>query len=290
LATVQLGPLPTSVFEHRPFQTEAATRAASLGHLPVTSAGGRVLPPVLSAVAPASRCEPANRLVAKGSDVFVRRTRIRPVWKPLAPLFFQFTHSIPPNIMSKGEWVDFKSIRAEVTIEQVLGHLGINNLRREGKSLVGPCPVHGGDNPRAFRVDTAKNAWYCFTACKRGGNQLDLVVAVRDVTVRDAALELKREFLDGAKAEANKPTSPSPSSAARPARRARGRLPRERRVMRGLPRTLESSAAATEPGNPTVRSGRSQHTPRRPESAALGDRLFQDVGEVVWLRTNSVRV
>ena len=96
--------------------------------------------------------------------------------------------------MRNANWVDFKEIRERVTIVDALSFLGIDNLRRQGNKLIGPCPVHGGSNNRAFHVDTKKNVWFCFTECHRGGNQLDLVSAVRDVSIREAALALKHHF------------------------------------------------------------------------------------------------
>lgn len=104
-----------------------------------------------------------------------------------------------------GDWIDFNEIRSRVSLVMVLDHFGLTaRMKREGHKLIGPCPVHGGDSPRAFHADLDKNLWHCFTRCKRGGNQLDFVAAKEGMTVRDAALWLKRTFLDG--------TPPSPAS------------------------------------------------------------------------------
>lgn len=96
-----------------------------------------------------------------------------------------------------GDWVNFNEIRARVTLEMVLDHYGLAGFKRQGQTLIGACPVHGGDSPRAFHADLDKNLWHCFTKCKRGGNQIDFVAAKDGITVRDAALKLKRLFLDG---------------------------------------------------------------------------------------------
>lgn len=58
-------------------------------------------------------------------------------------------------------------------------------LRREGARLFGPCPVHGGDNPRAFVVDLQGDRWYCFTRCRRGGGPVGLAQAL-DLVPPDA--------------------------------------------------------------------------------------------------------
>ena len=71
--------------------------------------------------------------------------------------------------------LDFRRLR-HVPIEQVLASRGLlAALRCRGKRLVGPCPVHGGDNPTAFVVNRHDNTWYCFTGCSSGGDVVELV-------------------------------------------------------------------------------------------------------------------
>jgi len=90
------------------------------------------------------------------------------------------------------EWVNFAEIRNRVSLEQVLlGFYKLENLKRQGQKLIGPCPVHGGDSPRAFHADLDKNVWHCFSGCRRGGNQLDLVSLKDKVSIREAALKLQ---------------------------------------------------------------------------------------------------
>jgi DNA primase len=76
---------------------------------------------------------------------------------------------IPPHL-------EFKRLKRTVTVERVLAAEGLTaTLNRRGNRLVGPCPLHGGDNPHAFVVDRDKNLWYCFTRCSTGGDVVDLV-------------------------------------------------------------------------------------------------------------------
>lgn len=97
------------------------------------------------------------------------------------------------------EWVNFKEVRERVSIETVLlDFYGIKDLTRLNTTLVGPCPVHGGDSPRAFHADLDKNVWHCFSRCKAGGNQLDFVAQKEGISVREAALVLKRRYMDAA--------------------------------------------------------------------------------------------
>lgn len=100
--------------------------------------------------------------------------------------------------------LDFRAIKARVSILQVLASRGIP-MRRDGHRLVGRCPVHHGDNPRAFVVDLDRNLWYCFTGCASGGDVLDLVRRLDGVGWREAALHL--EALGG------RPATPVPSPA-----------------------------------------------------------------------------
>lgn len=107
-------------------------------------------------------------------------------------------------------WVDFKDIRARISLADVLfRYYQIESLTQKGDKLYGPCPVHGGDSPRAFQADLSKNIWHCFTKCQGGGNQLDLVAKKDGVSIREAALRLKSFFLSDAEAPTpNEPTPP----------------------------------------------------------------------------------
>ena len=71
--------------------------------------------------------------------------------------------------------LDFRRLKRTVTIEQVLAEKGwLDRLRKRGVSLVGPCPIHRGDNLNAFVVHSAKNIWHCFTGCDAGGDVVEL--------------------------------------------------------------------------------------------------------------------
>lgn len=90
-------------------------------------------------------------------------------------------------------WVNFAEIRAKVSLEDVLfRYYRLDGLRRSGTKVTGPCPVHGGDNPRAFTAELTKNVWHCFTGCAGGGNQLDFVARKEGISIRNAALALQR--------------------------------------------------------------------------------------------------
>src|ERR1039457_1508931 len=92
--------------------------------------------------------------------------------------------------MAKSSFVDFKAVKAAITMEQVLEHYGIlDKFKRGTDSLNGPCPIHGGSNPTQFRISISKNIWNCFSECKHGGNVLDFIARMDDVSIHAAALK-----------------------------------------------------------------------------------------------------
>jgi DNA primase len=90
--------------------------------------------------------------------------------------------------MSHG-YLDFRRLRQTVPIALVLASRGLlATMRPRGRRLVGPCPIHGGDNPTAFVVDLGRGAWFCFTGCSAGGDVIDLVRRLDAVGYREAAV------------------------------------------------------------------------------------------------------
>lgn len=92
--------------------------------------------------------------------------------------------------MAKSPFVDFRAVKAAITMEQVLDHYGIlDQFKRGADSLNGPCPIHRGSNPTQFRVSLSKNIWNCFSKCGRGGNALDFIAKMEDAGIHAAALK-----------------------------------------------------------------------------------------------------
>src|SRR5215469_16036012 len=92
--------------------------------------------------------------------------------------------------MPKSSFVDFRAVRSAITMEQVLQHYGLlDKFKRSGDSLSGPCPIHKGSNPTQFRVSISKNVWNCFSECKHGGNTLDFIAKMDDVSIHAAAVK-----------------------------------------------------------------------------------------------------
>ena len=92
--------------------------------------------------------------------------------------------------MAKSSFVDFKAVKADVKMEDVLRHYNLlDGFKKTGENLSGPCPIHKGPNPTQFRVSLSKNIWNCFSECKNGGNVLDFIAQMEDVSIHAAALK-----------------------------------------------------------------------------------------------------
>src|SRR4051812_5418604 len=99
-------------------------------------------------------------------------------------------------------WVDFKQLKTEVSIEQVLAQYGVHLRRFTPLDFRCRCPLptHASSHSRdSFSVNLARNVWSCRSqSCMQarggrpGGNVLDLVACLEGCSIRDAALHLQR--------------------------------------------------------------------------------------------------
>src|SRR5271169_6123163 len=90
--------------------------------------------------------------------------------------------------MSQSKFVDFRAVKRDITMVQVLEHYGlIGQMHRNGDSITGACPIHEGKNTTAFRVSISKNCWNCFSSCQCGGNVLDFVAKKEKASLLKAA-------------------------------------------------------------------------------------------------------
>lgn len=104
------------------------------------------------------------------------------------------------------EWVDFKSVKAKVSMETVLSHYDIR-LRRVGVGeFRGKCPLPTHSSARSndsFSVSFTRNAWSCQSASciaaragRFGGNIFDFVAEMERCSIREAALRLDRSLTE----------------------------------------------------------------------------------------------
>ena len=106
-----------------------------------------------------------------------------------------YTNTKKPDSKGNSGWVNFKEVKQRVSLKAVLEHYGLLDLLKpSGKNLIGCCPIHQGSNPRQFSVNLKENIFNCFGDCKSGGNVLDFVAKMDEVTIREAALRLSEWF------------------------------------------------------------------------------------------------
>ena len=90
--------------------------------------------------------------------------------------------------------VDFQELKATIGMSQVLAWLGID-LKQSGQhQLRGACPIHNGSSDRQFVVSTDKNLWHCFGDCNGGGDIIELVARLRQVSQKQAAEMIAGHF------------------------------------------------------------------------------------------------
>jgi DNA primase len=107
-------------------------------------------------------------------------------------------------------WVDFKAIKAAVTMEMIFGRYCVNWLRKKDDELRGRCPIHQGEGQSTFHASLTKNVFNCFS-CKARGNVLDFVAAMEKCSVRDAGLKIAEWFTLTSKAPATDSSEAKPS-------------------------------------------------------------------------------
>lgn len=140
----------------------------------------------------------APRLDATAAnDKAVGHTRDVPAPEVVTTASATLTPAAPPVKPARPK-IDFAFLRQQVTLEQVLRHLGLfEDLRGRGQQRRGHCPIHGQatDPHRSFSAHLGKNIFQCFQAdCGAHGNVLDLWAAVHRLPLYDAALHLAETF------------------------------------------------------------------------------------------------
>lgn len=93
-------------------------------------------------------------------------------------------------------WIDFKALKAQLRIADVLAHHGVQ-LKVRGEQASGYCPLpdHADSKTPSFSAHLGRNCFQCF-GCHRAGNALDLELCLRGLdpadtkAVRKVAMEL----------------------------------------------------------------------------------------------------
>jgi len=142
----------------------------------------------------------------------------------------------------------FRHLKAQLGIGAILSFYGLDlHLKRRGDQLFGPCPLHGGDNQTAFRVNLRRGLWRCFTACG-GGDPVDLIRKIERCSYAEAARHLQRIAAGLPKTPPTiSPPIPSPERAFTPFTRSLALNPRCH-FLQNIKAILPATAARFEAG------------------------------------------
>ena len=99
--------------------------------------------------------------------------------------------------------IDFKTVKASVSMRQLLSHYSITLRRSNSTYLRGSCPLptHSSKESKySFTVNTDKNLWTCksdscvLASGKRGGTVVDFVAVMEKCGIVDAAHKLQEWY------------------------------------------------------------------------------------------------
>jgi len=79
-------------------------------------------------------------------------------------------------------------------LHRLLEHLGAQKLKVNGSSITCACPLHMGDNERAFAVywDRGRIAWQCYTQCADKGRLAKLLMRKQRLFFPEAVVALAK--------------------------------------------------------------------------------------------------
>jgi DNA primase len=108
--------------------------------------------------------------------------------------------------MMPAEWVDFKSVKAKVSMETVLSNYDVRVRRVGVDEFRGKCPLpthSSATSNDSFSVSFTRNVWSCQSASciaarsgRVGGNVFDFVAEMERCSIREAALRLDRSLAE----------------------------------------------------------------------------------------------
>jgi len=108
--------------------------------------------------------------------------------------------------MTPVEWVDFKNVKAKVSMATVLSHYDVRLRRVGADEFRGKCPLPTHSSTRSndsFSCSFTRNAWSCQSASciaarsgRVGGNVFDFVAEMERCSIREAALHLQHSLAE----------------------------------------------------------------------------------------------
>ena len=77
-------------------------------------------------------------------------------------------------------------IKANLDVEKILEHYNAKGIAHYGDFIRCCCPIHNGDNPTAFVMNTEKGLWSCKTNDCGDGDIFTLVEKMEDMNFPQA--------------------------------------------------------------------------------------------------------
>lgn len=69
---------------------------------------------------------------------------------------------------------------------ELLEYYNFKSIKEYDNSIRACCAIHGGNNPNAFIWNKENNLWYCHTGDCGGGDALELIRKIEDISFKDA--------------------------------------------------------------------------------------------------------
>lgn len=111
--------------------------------------------------------------------------------------------------MADRKYVDFKKLKARISMRDVLDHYGLTDQMQEKdkNTLTGRCPITESTSDTAFKVNLTKDVWYSFAleGDGAGGNILDFVARMEETDIVGAANLIDEWFDEMAEREEETP-------------------------------------------------------------------------------------
>ena len=92
-----------------------------------------------------------------------------------------------PSVAGRINEEDIAAVRDRARIEEIVG--SYVTLRSAGGTMKGLCPFHDEKTP-SFQVTPSRGYWYCFGACAEGGDVIDFMRKIDNLSFVEAVERL----------------------------------------------------------------------------------------------------
>lgn len=94
------------------------------------------------------------------------------------------------NNLNGGEFMgripvdEIERLKREIDLKELVEFSGVK-LKSKGKNFIGNCPFHK-DKENSLVISKNKNLWNCFGACQQGGDVIEWVMRIKNISFRHA--------------------------------------------------------------------------------------------------------